>query len=114
MVKLGINNKFGKNLIGSFYQPDLVISDTKLLKSLPRREIICGYAEIFKHSLIKNKKLFLFLDKNLKKYFKIKKKFIQKAILESCKIKKQIVEKDEKENEFKKKFKFRSYIWSCL
>ena len=100
--KTGINNKFGKNLIGSFYQPDLVISDTKLLESLPRREIICGYAEIFKHSLIKDKKLFLFLDKNLEKIVKLKKKFIEKAILESCKIKKEIVEKDEKESNLRK------------
>ena len=100
--KTGINNKFGKNLIGSFYQPDLVISDTKLLESLPRREIICGYAEILKHSLIKNKKFFLFLDKNLNNILNLEKKFIEKAILESCKIKKQIVEKDEKENNLRK------------
>ena len=100
--KTGINNKFGKNLIGSFYQPDLIISDTVLLQSLPQREIICGYAEILKHSLIKNKKFFLFLDKNLKKILELKKYFIEKAIIESCKIKKQIVEKDEKENGLRK------------
>ena len=100
--KTGVNNKFGKNLIGSFCQPDLVISDTKLLKSLPRREVVCGYAEIFKHSLIANKKLFLFLDKNLSNILKLNPKFIQKAILESCKVKKQIVEKDEKENNLRK------------
>ena len=52
--KTGINNKYGKNLIGSFYQPDLVISDIKLLSTLPKREIICGYAEILKSSLINN------------------------------------------------------------
>ena len=74
--KTGVNNKFGKNLIGSFYQPDLVITDTKLLESLPRREIICGYAEIFKHSLLKTK-IFFFLNKNLK-IFDLKKKFIEK------------------------------------
>ena len=95
--KTGVNNKFGKNLIGSFYQPDLVISDIQLLKSLPRKEVICGYAEILKHSLIKNKKFFLFLEKNLKNILSLEKKFIEKAILESCKIKKQIVERDEKE-----------------
>ena len=60
--KTGINSKYGKNLIGTFYQPNLVISDTKFLKSLPRREVICGYAEILKHSLIMNKKLFNFLN----------------------------------------------------
>ena len=100
--KTGVNNKFGKNLIGSFYQPDLVISDITLLKSLPKREIICGYAEILKHSLIKNKKLFLFLNKNLNHIVNLKKKFIEKAIIESCKIKKIIVEKDEKENNLRK------------
>ena len=100
--KTGVNNKFGKNLIGSFYQPDLVITDTKLLESLPRREIICGYAEIFKHSLIKNKKFFIFLNKNLQNILKLEKKFIERAILESCKIKKQIIELDEKEINLRK------------
>ncbi len=100
--KTGVNNKFGKNLIGSFYQPNLVISDLKLLESLPRREIICGYAEIFKHSLIRNKNLFLYLNKNLESILQLKRKFIEKAILESCKIKKQIVEQDEKENNLRK------------
>ncbi len=95
--KTGINNKFGKNLIGSFYQPDLVITDTKLLVSLPKREIICGYAEILKHSLIKNKKLFLFLDKNLNDILELKKNFIEKVIFESCRIKKGVIESDEKE-----------------
>ena len=100
--KTGINNKFGKNLVGSFYQPDLVISDSKLLESLPKREVICGYAEIFKHSLIKNKKLFMFLDKNLKNILGLKKNLIEKAIIESCKVKKEIIEKDEKENNLRK------------
>ena len=55
--KTGINNSFGKNLIGSFYQPELVLSDVKVLNSLKKREIICGYGEILKHSIISNKKL---------------------------------------------------------
>ena len=46
--KTGINTKFGKNLIGSFYQPRLVISDMAFLKTLPKRELICGYGEILK------------------------------------------------------------------
>ncbi len=104
--KTGVNNKFGKNLIGSFYQPDLVISDTRLLNSLSKREIICGYAEILKHSLIKNRKLFVFLDKNLQNILNLKKKIVEKAILESCKIKKQIVEKDEKEKNLRKNLNF--------
>ena len=83
--KTGINNKFGKNLIGSFYQPDLVISDIKILNSLPHREIVCGYAEILKSSLIDSFKKFNFLDKNLNKILELKTPYIEKAIFESCK-----------------------------
>ncbi len=95
--KTGINSKYGKNLIGSFYQPNLVISDTKFLKTLPKREVICGYGEILKHSLIANKKFYGFLNKNSKKIFSLSSPFIDKAIYESCKIKKKVVEKDERE-----------------
>jgi len=100
--KTGINNEFGKNLIGSFYQPDLVVSDIKILSSLPQREIICGYAEIFKSSLIDNYKSFNFLDKNLNHILKLKSPFIEKAIITSCNLKKKIVEKDEKEKNLRK------------
>ena len=48
--KTGVNNAYGKNLIGSFYQPKLVVSDIDFLKTLPKREVICGYGEILKHS----------------------------------------------------------------
>jgi len=100
--KTGINNKFGKNLIGSFHQPDLVISDMKVLSSLPYREIICGYAEILKSSLIKSSKSFSFLDKNIYKILKLKSPYIEKAIIDSCNLKKQIVEKDEREKNLRK------------
>ena len=104
--KTGINSKYGKNLIGSFYQPDIVISDTHFLKSLSNREIVCGYGEILKHSLINNKKFFNFLDKNSKKIISLSSPFIEKAIYESCKIKKNVVEKDEKEKNLRKILNF--------
>ena len=56
--KTGVNSKYGKNLIGSFYNPKVVISDTEFLKSLPKREIICGYAEILKHAIINDRSFF--------------------------------------------------------
>lgn len=97
--KTGINSKYGKNLIGTFYQPNLVISDTSFLKSLPKREIICGYAEILKHSLILNKKLFMWLLNNGNKIINLKNDtLMQKAIYASCKIKAKIITKDENEN----------------
>ena len=104
--KTGINTKQGKNLIGSFYQPKLVISDTDFLKTLPKREIICGYGEILKHSLISSKKFFLFLNKNFNNILKFKSPFIEKTIYESCKIKKDIVEKDVKEKNIRKILNF--------
>ena len=104
--KTGINSKYGKNLIGSFYQPDIVISDTQFLKSLSNREIVCGYGEILKHSLIRSKKFFDFLDKNSKKILNLSSPSIEKAIFESCKIKKAVVEEDEKEKNFRKILNF--------
>ena len=104
--KTGINTRYGKNLIGSFYQPNLVISDIEFLKTLPKRELICGYGEILKHSLIANKSFFNFLDKNNSKIFKLSSSHIKKAIFESCKIKKQVVEKDEKEKGLRKILNF--------
>ena len=95
-----------ENLIGSFYQPKLVISDTDFLNTLPKREIICGYGEILKHSLISNKNFFHFLNKNFKKILKFKSPYIEKTIFESCKIKKKIVEKDEKEKNIRKILNF--------
>ncbi len=104
--KTGINTSFGKNLIGSFYQPKLVISDIDFLKTLPKREIVCGYAEIFKHSLIFEEKFFSFLDKNANKIINLKSPFIEKSIIKSCEIKKKIVELDEKEKSLRKILNF--------
>ena len=104
--KTGVNTKYGKNLIGNFYQPNLVVSDINFLKTLPKREIICGYGEILKHSIIANKNFYNFLDKNSNKIFSLSSPFIEKAILESCKIKKRVVEKDEKEKGLRKILNF--------
>jgi len=95
--KTGINNKYGKNLIGAFYQPSLVISDIIFLKSLPKREIVCGYGEILKHAIIADKKFFTFLDINGSQILNLKSPLIEKTILKSCSIKKKVVETDEKE-----------------
>ena len=100
--KTGVNSFSGKNMIGSFYQPSLVISDINFLKSLPKKEMICGYAEILKHALIKNKIFFKFLKKNFNKIFNHNHKFLKHAIYKSCNIKKEVVEKDEKEKNVRK------------
>ena len=92
--KTGVNSTHGKNLIGSFYQPKLVISDTSFLNSLSKKEIICGYAEILKHSIIKDKKFFEWLKNNTKKIFLKSSRELIYAIKKSCQIKKYFVNKD--------------------
>jgi len=104
--KTGINTKYGKNMVGSFYQPSLVISDINFLKTLPKRELVCGYGEILKHALIADKKFFLFLNKNGTKILKLKSTIVEKAIHKSCIIKKKIVEADEKEMNLRKILNF--------
>ncbi len=92
--KTGVNTSYGKNLIGSFYQPKLVLSDTSLINSLPKKEMICGYAEILKHSIIKDKKFFIWLKKNTQSILAKKSKQLIYAIKRSCEIKMFFVEKD--------------------
>jgi len=104
--KTGINSKYGKNLIGAFYQPSLVLSDIIFLKSLPKREIICGYGEILKHAIISDKKFFSFLDVNGSQILDLKSPLIEKAIYKSCLIKKKVVETDEKEIGIRKVLNF--------
>ena len=104
--KTGINSKHGKNLIGTFYQPSLVISDIVFLKSLPEREIICGYGEILKHAIISDKKFFSFLDTNGSQILRLKSSLIEKAIFRSCSIKRKVVEADEKEMGIRKILNF--------
>jgi len=97
--KTGVNSNKGKNLIGTFYQPDFILSDISVLKTLPQREIISGYGEILKHSLILDKKFFSWLCKNGEKIIFNKNSFyLKEAIIKSCKIKCKVVKKDEKEN----------------
>ena len=100
--KTGVNNFLGKNMIGTFYQPNAVINDIIFLKSLPRREMICGYAEILKHSLIYSVNNFNYLNKYYKEIFNLKNPYLLDAIYQSCNIKKKIVEKDENEKELRK------------
>jgi len=92
--KTGINSNYGKNLIGSFYQPKLVISDTTFINSLSKKEMICGFAEILKHSIIKDKNFFNWLEKNSKLIFSKKSEELSYAIKKSCEIKIHFVTKD--------------------
>ena len=95
--KNGINTNLGKNLIGTFYQPDEVFIDPKILKSLPKKELQSDYAEIVKHALINDIFFFNWLDKNYKRIFKFEQNALVYAIHKSIKIKAKFIETDSKE-----------------
>jgi len=95
--KTAINSVSGKNLIGSFYQPKLVICDLDFLQTLPKRQLRSGYAEIVKYGFIYDADFFEFLDKNYNEIFALNLQHLQKAIKRSCEIKAEIVGRDEKE-----------------
>ena len=104
--KTAVNSKYGKNLIGSFYQPKLVISDISFLKSLPKKELICGYAEILKHAIIKDRKFFEWLRKNnIKSLFNNREK-MSYVIRKSCEIKIYFVRKDTNEKNLRMSLNF--------
>ena len=95
--KNGINTSYGKNLIGTFYQPKKVLIDISLLNSLPIKEIKSGYAEIIKHALIKDYSFYCWLEENTEKLLNLDKSILEKAIYKSIMIKLFYVTKDEKE-----------------
>ncbi len=102
--KTAINNSYGKNIIGTFYQPNFVLIDTDTLNTLPKREFFSGFAEILKYSLILDKKFFNWLKKNGKSILRNKSKnknIISVAIYKSCMLKSRIVKKDEFENNYR-------------
>ena len=95
--KTGINTAHGKNLVGSFYQPKLVLSDTFILRTLPRRQLLAGYAEIVKYGLLGHAKFFEWLELNGPSIIKGDEKLQRDAIVKSCQIKAEIVAEDERE-----------------
>ncbi len=95
--KTGINMGQGKNLIGAFHQPALVIADTGLLATLPERQFRAGYAEMVKYGLLGDAEFFSWLDTNRKQVFAGGEALIQ-AVETSCKAKAAIVEEDEQEH----------------
>jgi len=97
--KTGVDIPEGKNLLGTFHQPKAVIIDIKTLETLPEKEIRNGFAEIIKYGMISDKKLFSYLEANIT----IRPDGFYSHIIErSCRIKADIVEKDEREGELRK------------
>ena len=94
--KTGINSLQGKNLVGTFHQPSLILSDISFLKTLRKREFLSGYAEAVKKALIKDYEFFKWLEN--KDYYELREdKNIIDIIFKSCEIKINLVQSDEKE-----------------
>lgn len=93
--KVGIDLAHAKNIVGAFYQPKAVLIDPDFLKTLPKRQIQSGTAEIIKYAIISNQNLFRFLENNIQDILSLRKKTVERVISECVDIKTKIVEKDE-------------------
>lgn len=95
--KTGINTRHGKNLVGAFYQPRLVLADTDVLDTLPRRELLAGYAEVVKYGLIDDPAFFDWCEQNAADLLRGDAARRTYAIEQSCRAKARIVAADERE-----------------
>jgi len=95
--KVAVNHPRGKNIIGAFYQPQLVLIDLSVLKTLPPRELRAGMAEVIKYGIIWDKDLFSFLERNLERLLSLEAQIIEEVVYRCCDIKAAVVEQDEKE-----------------
>ena len=96
--KTGVNLPEGKNLVGAFYPPKLVLSDPDVLRTLPEREFRGGLAEIIKHAVIADAKMFAYLEKNMEKVGRRDRTAIAYLIPRNVAIKARVVGKDERES----------------
>ena len=96
--KTGVNLKSGKNLVGAFYQPRLVLCDLDTLKTLPRREFVSGLAEVIKYGIIYDEILFSQLERSLPKLLARDEKTLRDVVARCCEIKAEVVGQDETES----------------
>lgn len=96
--KTGVNLKAGKNLVGAFYQPQLVLCDLDTLKTLPKREYVSGLAEVIKYGVIYDAKLFAQLERNLPKLLQRDAATLAAVVARCCEIKAEVVGQDETES----------------
>jgi len=104
--KNGFNFGGYKNIVGVFNQPEFVICDLNLLKTVPQREILSGFAEIIKHGAIADKNLFNYLAENRDRALALDLAVIEKLVCDSVLIKSRIVNQDEKEKGERRKLNF--------
>lgn len=96
--KTGIDHPRGKNLIGAFYQPRAVLIDLATLRTLPRRQLLAGFAEVVKYGAILDADLFAFLEQKLAQVLALDTAVLQHVVRRCCELKAQVVERDERES----------------
>lgn len=96
--KTGINHRLGKNLIGAFYQPALVVADLDTLDTLPEREYLCGIAESIKYGIVLDRELFSYLGGAVERLSARDKDALQHVVAAACRIKATVVASDERES----------------
>jgi 3-dehydroquinate synthase len=112
--KVGVNHALGKNLIGAFHQPRVVAIDPLLLRTLPRREFRSGLYEVVKYGMIASRALFERLASHTKAVFARDPAILVPAIVESCRIKADVVSKDERESGLRRILNFGHTIGHAL
>lgn len=112
--KTGINHESGKNLIGAFYQPKLVLIDVAVLRTLPHRELVAGLAEIIKYGIIQDPALFQLLEQRMEKLLGSDFELLSQVIGVSCAIKARVVEADEREEDYRAVLNFGHTIGHAL
>jgi 3-dehydroquinate synthase len=112
--KTGVNHQDGKNLIGAFYQPRVVLIDVNVLRSLSRRELVAGLAEIIKYGIIEDPALFTLLEEKMDKVIGLDRELLVEIIATSCAIKARVVEKDEREDDYRTVLNFGHTIGHAL
>ena len=104
--KTGINHPLGKNLIGAFYQPKLVLTDPGVLGTLPQREYRAGLAEVIKYGVIADAAFFQFLERDLERVLALDPGAVSRIIRTSCAIKAEVVSGDEREGDRRRMLNF--------
>jgi 3-dehydroquinate synthase len=99
--KTAVNHRDGKNLIGAFYQPRLVLIDVNVLDTLPPRELVAGLAEVIKYGIIEDAELFEVLERKIEGLIGLDRGLLIEVIAASCAIKARVVEQDEREDDYR-------------
>jgi 3-dehydroquinate synthase len=99
--KTGVNHPAGKNLIGAFYQPRLVLIDIGTLKTLPRRELLAGLVEVIKYGVILDAELFATIETQLDRMLSLDEDLLRSVVRRCCALKAMVVQRDERESDYR-------------